>query len=220
MSVSDTPLSHPSDLDKVSMGEKFVTIIQEMPEGDITLMEILVIFEDDGLLLLSIFLSLVFLVPVSIPGVSTVFGSAILLVGVARLFNRHLWLPKRISERTISSEKLAAGLKKALPWFQKLEKISKPHRLPWLSTNGKIRLVNKLGFILAALLLMVPFGFVPFSNTLPALALIFFAIGEIEKDGNSILLGHLTNVATIIYFAILVAGGGYTIFEGLRLLPF
>jgi len=79
-------------------------------------------------------------------------------------------------------------------------------------------LINKLSFILAALLLMVPFSFIPFSNTLPAVALIFFAVGLIQKDGGSILLGHVSNLATIIYFSALIAGGGMTIYELFRLM--
>ena len=69
-------------------------------------------------------------------------------------------------------------------------------------------LANNLAFILAALLLMAPFGFIPFSNTLPGLALLFYAIGMIQRDGTAILLGHLANVGTIVYFGILIGGGG------------
>nr|MBP7548420.1 exopolysaccharide biosynthesis protein [Corallincola sp.] len=53
-----------------------------------------------------------------------------------------------------------------------------------------------------------PFGFIPFSNTLPALALILLALGFIQRDGLCILLGHGANLATIIYFGGLIAGGG------------
>lgn len=206
------------DIQNESLGEKLKRIVHEIPEGNITLLEILEIFKDDGLLLLSVFLALIFLVPVSIPGVSTVFGTAILLIGIARLFQRHLWLPEKIARRTISAEKLAAGLKRALPWFHRFEKISQPNRLSWLTGNVP-GLTNKLAYILAALLLMAPFGFVPFSNTLPALALIFFAVGEIEKDGGSILIGYLFTSATVIYFSVLIAGGSLTIWEGWQRLP-
>lgn len=201
-----------------SLGEKIELIIKEMPPIEVTLNEILEIVGSDSLMLLTIFLSLVFLVPVSIPGVSTVFGSAILLIGITRLFNRSLWLPKRIVNRNLSSEKLVAGLNRALVWFRRLEKISQPRRVAWLASDGTIGLVNNLSFILAALLLMVPFGFVPFSNTLPAIALILLSIGLMQKDGVCIALGHFSNVATIIYFAVLIAGGGYTITELLRLM--
>ena len=73
--------------------------------------------------------------------------------------------------------------------------------------------VYNLAFILAALLLMAPFGFVPFSNTLPAVALLLFAIGFLQRDGGAVLLGHLANVATIIYFSVLIGGGGLVVKE-------
>jgi Uncharacterized ABC-type transport system, permease components len=218
MSNADAIQVQEEELMRESLGEKLQTVIDKMPPTEVTLIEILDIVGEDSLMFLTIFLSLVFLVPVSIPGVSTVFGAAILLIGVARLFSRKLWLPRRIARRTIASEKLGGALHKALAWFHRLEKISRPHRLARLSTGRNISLLNKLSYILAALLLMVPFGFVPFSNTLPAMALIFLAVGEIQKDGGSLLLGHLSNLATIIYFFALTAGGGMTLFEIGRLM--
>ena len=56
------------------------------------------------------FLTIVFMVPVSIPGVSTVFGSAILLISISRLLGRNLWLPKRMERRVLPAERLRAGL--------------------------------------------------------------------------------------------------------------
>lgn len=201
-----------------SLGEKLKLVIENLPPKGVTLIEILEIIGNDSLMLVTIFLSLVFLVPVSIPGVSTVFGSAILLIGITRLFQRKLWLPKKIANRLLSTERLASGLNRAMVWFNRLEKISRPHRLAWLVDSRTGDLINKLSFILAALLLMVPFSFIPFSNTLPAVALIFFAVGLIQKDGGSILLGHVSNLATIVYFSALIAGGGMTIYELFRLM--
>lgn len=202
----------------VSLGEKLNLIIKNLPPEGVTLSEILSIVGDDSMTLLTIFLSLIFLVPVSIPGVSTVFGAAILLIGVAQLFRRNVWLPKRIANRVLNTQSLKNGLQKALVWFHRLERISRPHRLNRLATAHGAILINKLSFILAALLLMVPFGFIPLSNTLPAIALIFLAVGFMQKDGGSILLGHLSNVATIVYFSALIAGGGFTIFEVFKLM--
>lgn len=201
-----------------SLGEKLKLVIENLPPKGVTLIEILEIIGNDSLMLVTIFLSLVFLVPVSIPGVSTVFGSAILLIGITRLFQRKLWLPKKIANRLLSTERLASGLNRAMVWFNRLEKISRPHRLAWLVDSRAGDLINKFSFILAALLLMVPFSFIPFSNTLPAVALIFFAVGLIQKDGGSILLGHVSNLATIVYFSALIAGGGMTIYELFRLI--
>jgi hypothetical protein len=207
-----------SELQMESLAEKIELIIEKMPKEEVTLVEILDIVGNDSLLLLTILLSLIFLIPVSIPGVSTVFGTGILLIGITRLLSRKLWLPKLIAERKLSAEKLREGFKRALIWFHRLEKISRPHRLAHLTSAGFMTLIMNLAFILGAILLMAPFGFIPFSNTLPALALIFLAVGMMQKDGGFIFLGHVSNLATIIYFGFLIAGGGWTINEFLKAL--
>lgn len=211
MNEIDLTQQEEAALESESLGEKIELIVERLPDTEVTLVEIMDIVGTDSLLLLTIFLSLVFLVPVSIPGVSTVFGTGILLIGITRLFARKLWLPDRIAHRRISVEKLSAVLYRALVWFRRLEKISHPHRLSGLTTGRLAEFFNNCSFILAAVLLMAPFGFIPFSNTLPAIALIFLAIGMLQQDGTSILLGYLSNVATIIYFTFLIVGGGMSI---------
>lgn len=204
------------DPDAVSLGEQLAAIIRDLPEDKLTLGELLVVFGDEGLLLLTMLLTLVFLIPVSIPGVSTVFGAAILLVGISRLAGRPLWLPARLRNKALPANKLRPALTGGMTWVRRLEKVSRPHRLRQLAEGRAQDLINNLAFILAALLLMAPFGFVPFSNTLPALALLFYGVGLIQRDGGAMLLGHLANIGTIIYFGILIGGGGVVLHELLQ----
>lgn len=191
-----------------SLGEQLVGIIERLPPDALSLQELLDVFSDEGLLLLTILLTLIFLIPVSIPGVSTVFGAAILLIGISRLIGRPLWLPARLRRRALPADRLRPGLTAGLVWVRRMEKISRPHRLRSLVDGALPQLFNNLAFILAALLLMAPFGLVPFSNTLPALALLLYAIGFIQRDGGAVLLGHLANIGTIVYFGVLIGGGG------------
>ena len=213
----NTPEPHlhvPAELlKKESLGEKIKTIADSLPPEGVTLAEIRDIVGQDGLLILTAFLTIVFLVPVSIPGVSTVFGAAILLIGITRLFGVNLWLPKRIAQKVLPSAGLHAALDKGSVWVHRLERISRPHRMPWLASPGLMDTINNLALIAAAVLLMAPFGLIPFSNTLPALALLFFAIGLLQRDGLFIILGHLGNVLTVIYFTVLIVGGGAAIRE-------
>jgi hypothetical protein len=65
---------------------------------------------------------------------------------------------------------------------------------------------------------MAPFGFVPFSNTLPALALILLSVGMMQRDGGLVLLGYLAIAATVIYFGLLIAFGGLSIQQLFRLM--
>lgn len=205
MSLS-TPANPPTSTPQ-SLSEKIQRMTEQLPTDQVTLEQIIDIVGDEGLLLLSILLSLIFLVPVSIPGVSTVFGLGILLVGCTRLFASKLWLPGNIGARQLPAAKLASGFRQAIGWLQRLEKVSKPQRLAVLVDTKLCNTFNNLAFILAAVLLMMPFGLIPFSNTLPAVAVIFLAIGMMQRDGGAVLLGHLANVATLGYFAAIVWGG-------------
>ncbi|GGY42030.1 exopolysaccharide biosynthesis protein [Pseudoduganella sp. SL102] len=191
-----------------SISQRIRTLVRSLPRTGITLSELVHRVGNDGLLLLTALLTLVFLIPVSIPGVSTVFGGAILLIGLSRLFGRDLWLPARMKDKVIGTKKLRPVLRKALPWLQKIERVSRPNRIGWLVAEGTADRMNNASMILGAVLLMMPFGMIPFSNTLPAVALLFFAIGLLQRDGVCVLLGYLANLATIAYFGVLITGGG------------
>ena len=206
--------------DPRSAAEKLEAAIEALPAGAVTLGEVRDLVGSEGLMLLTAFLTIVFLVPVSVPGVSTVFGAGILLIGVSRLFRLELWLPRRIERRLVTTERLRSALRRGLVWFRRLERISRPQRLSWAASEGAVRVVNDCAIILGAALLMAPFGLIPFSNTFPAIALLFLAIGSLQRDGLFMLLGHLANLVTIAYFALLIGGGGYALVSFLKhLLP-
>src|SRR3546814_11063181 len=96
--------------DSASLGEQLAAIIESLPEDHLTLGELLDVFGDEGLLLLTMLLTLVFLIPVSIPGVTPVFGPAILPVGISRLTGRPPWLPARLRDTPRRAARLAPGL--------------------------------------------------------------------------------------------------------------
>jgi len=195
-------------LDSIPLSQKIRAMVRSLPRTGITLSDLILLVGKDGLLILAGLLTLVFLIPVSIPGVSTVFGAAILLIGLSRLFGRELWVPKHLAHRVIGTRKLRPLLRKALRWMVKIEKVSRPNRIRWLVANGPIGYLNDAALVLGAVLLMMPFGLIPFSNTFPAVALLLLAIGLLQRDGVCVLLGHLANVLTILYFSLLIGGGG------------
>jgi hypothetical protein len=101
-----------------------------------------------------------------------------------------------------------------LLFFHRLERLACPCRLKWFVSNGFPNTLNNLSLVTGAILLMAPFGLIPFSNTLPALALQFIAIGSLQQDDLCVLIGHLANFITIAYFAFLI-GGGSVLIHGL-----
>ena len=136
------------------------------------------------MLVFAIFLIIPFLVPVSIPGVSTVFGLLITLIGVGVMTNRMPWLPQRLMDRRVRTENLARAFEHGSKLVARLERFLHP-RLSALTRSGGVNRFNGLMVVVAGLLLMVPLGFVPFSSTLPGLAILFLAVGMLQKDGVS-----------------------------------
>lgn len=183
-------------------------LIDNLPEGGVTLFQLRELAGQEGLLVLVILLTLVFLVPVSIPGVSTVFGGGILLVGICRSFGRMLWLPHALARRALPSARVRTALLGGAAWLCRAERVSRPGRLGRFADGRLADAVNNAALTAGALLLMAPFGFVPFSNTLPALALLLLAVGLLQRDGLYVLAGHVANLMTVAYFGALLLGGG------------
>lgn len=196
-----------------ALREQLQALITGLPDGDVEAGALIDALGTQGLLLLVILLTLVFLIPVSIPGVSTVFGAVIVLVGVARMRGRPLWLPGAVRRRRVPAGRLRGALDVGLTWVRRLERITRPGRLAAMSDGRGIGTFNDAGLILGALLLMAPFGFIPFSNTVPGIALMCLAIGLLQRDGLMVLLGHVMNAVAIVYFALLIGGGGLALRE-------
>ena len=168
----------------------------------VTVRELLHIIGDHGSLLICAMLTVPFLIPVSIPGVSTVFGLAILLLGVGVTLNRAPWLPRQVVDRAIDADKLKNVLLRGAGLVSRIETFIRP-RLELFTQGAAMGRLNGLGIVFGALLLMLPLGLVPFSNTLPALAILFLCIGVSQRDGLLVLAGYGMLVATLVYFAAL-----------------
>lgn len=202
------PPAPDTQADTRSLAEQIEAIAQDLPDR-ITLDTLLQALGDEGLMLLVILLSAVFLIPVSIPGVSTVFGGAMLLIGLSRVRDRPLWVPQRLAKREVAAEKLRPNLMRALKWVHRMERLSRPMRLAVMVRSKRMMRLNNLAMVLATLLLMVPAGPIPFSNTLPALALMALAVGFIQRDGAAVVAGYAFIVVTLVYFGVLLGSVGF-----------
>lgn len=166
--------------------------------------ELLALIGEQGMLMFCIFLTIPFLVPVSIPGVSTVFGLLVILIGYGVALNRMPWLPDRLLDRRFPAAKLVPALEQGARLLSRLERFLHPRWSVFVRSPFANRW-NGWMIALAGVLLMAPFGLVPFSNTLPALAALFLAAGMLEQDGLFVFLGYGWIVATIVYFVVLIA---------------
>jgi hypothetical protein len=173
---------------------------------------------EKGLLFFCMVLTIPFLVPVSIPGVSTVFGLVIILISIGIILNRLPWLPNRIMQREFETASLTPTLEKGAELFKRMDRWVRP-RLNFLTDGAAINRINGLALLFGGLLLIFPFGFIPFSNTFPGWAILFLAVGMLQHDGAFILIGYILLVVTVIYFGGLLGGAllaGGSLLELLR----
>jgi hypothetical protein len=191
---------------EIMPSESVKYVIKNLSGDMVTFRDIINVIGRDGMLVFCILLTLPFMVPVSIPGVSTLFGLVIGLIGAGIMTQRPPWLPDRLLRKKFPADRLRLALENGSVWIHRLERISRPSISVLTYGLGMAR-VNGLMLIAGALLLMAPFGLIPFSNTLPGLAILFLANGVLQRDGRSVLLGYMTLVLTSLYFAFLLLGG-------------
>lgn len=139
-----------------------------------------------GLLLLLALLSL-------IPGVSIITGLIIMILGLQLCLGfrsprlPHIWNDYRIDVPVI--QKFVGIL---LPWTETLEKMIRP-RMHWLTQFPFTALPGMLIMILAVIV-MLP---LPFTGLLPVIALLFMALGLLERDGIMICIAYLISILAI-----------------------
>ncbi len=180
-------------------------VADSLPEESISVRYLLSEVGEQGILLLCIIMVLPFMTPLAIPGVSTIFGLIIMLIGVGIILNRLPWLPGFVLDRPIPSKSLAAILRKGSGLVQKIERFLRP-RLPFLTHRGTFNRINGIALLWAGFVLILPFPIIPFSNFFPGLAILFLAIGMLTRDGLFVVLGYiLTVVATVYLFGIVIA---------------
>ncbi|MCB5204787.1 exopolysaccharide biosynthesis protein [Neorhizobium sp. T786] len=191
-----------------SLSATLKDVIARIDGPTVTLRELMQAVGEHGLLLLCAVASLPFLIPVSIPGVSTVFGFAIILISLSITFNRLPWLPRKILDRQLETKKLVPALQKGASLVARLDAYLKP-RMSAFVAGAMMNRINGLAIAFSGVLLMFPLGLIPLSNTLPGIAILFLATGMIQRDGMVVLAGYAFIVITVIYFAVL----GYMAFS-------
>ena len=189
------------------------SIINDIHGDTITLRKLLERCGREGMLLVCAIACLPFLIPVSIPGVSTVFGAAIVLLSTALFLDRLPWLPQRILDKDLDANKLKPVLHKGVGMVGKLDRWLQP-RWSGLTTSPMQRF-NSAVLVFGGLLLMAPLGLIPFSNTVPAVGILLLTVGMMQRDGVFVLLGYLGHVLTVVYFGVLAflawVGGNFVL---------
>ena len=118
------------DRTDMALAESVEHVIEHLPGDAVTLREVLDVIGREGMLVFCIFLALPFMVPVSIPGVSTAFGLVMGLIGVGIMADRHPWLPDPLMRKRFPADRLRLALEKGSVWIHRLGRISRPSSRP------------------------------------------------------------------------------------------
>ncbi len=155
---------------------------------------------EHGFGMISSLLTLPFLIPVPLVGISTLLSLGIILLGgqLALGFHRP-WLPQRVVRLELSPALSAGLLTQVSRVLRPLEKLVQPRWLR-MSQHAWSRRLAGLGIAWVGLLMALPLP-IPFTNLIPAWTILALAIGILEFDGLLILLGYGMVTATTLFFA-------------------
>ena len=144
------------------------------------------------------------IVPTGIPLLSTVTGLPMLLLVVQYFLRRPTpWLPGFVAGCSLPRGKLQDFLQgRTRRTIERIENAIHPRRDWWVS--GTPRKLLLIAWALLILLLALP---IPFDNMVPALAIMFFCMALIERDGVMALLGWLVTGLTVIWTIFLLTIG-------------
>lgn len=175
----------------------FSDVIEELGEGDnpkLKLEELVAAFGERGFGAMILILSMLALLPWP-PGGKAVFAVPIILMSLELAFQRSsIWLPRWALNTSISRTAYRAGVSRIMKTVRYVENLTQP-RIPFLT--GEIAdTVTGLICVILAVIMALP---IPFGDALPGIALVFFALGMMQRDGVAILLGALATGACGLY---------------------
>lgn len=181
----------------------FIQSLQEIldiahTQEKIKLEKIFQILSGRGYATLLVLFSLPFCTPLSIPGVSTLFGFILAFIGLRLAFGKHLWWPQWILEKELSSHKIEKLVKTTMRTVKGLQKFVHP-RLTLFTDHSYMKPIQGLLVFLLALLLALPLP-IPFTNMLAALPIFCMGLGLLEDDGLLMIIGYILAFICFAFF--------------------
>lgn len=141
-------------------------------------------------------LMFIFAVPTALPmppGVSAVLGAPLLFLTIQLMLGMQPWLPKLITERSLSRVDFHRVVRTIAPWLARAEGVMRP-RLTFLAHRPFVYLLGLASFAMAFILFLP----IPLGNMLPSVAICIMALGLLERDGVWILIGLLVAVVSVV----------------------
>lgn len=172
---------------------------KEGAEGEqLSVGELIDALHEKGHMLICMIFAAPFLLPIPLPGLSTVFGAVIFLGAIQLIRGRDPWLPDRWRVRNIPKKMVNKTFLSLAGLLRRIEFIFKPRFLQLINAKYADQMNGFVLLILAVLLaLPMPPGF----NAPPAAAIILLSIGTLEEDGLATIVAWVFTLLNIAFFS-------------------
>lgn len=173
---------------RATLKSSLKVVLKRASHGSISIRDILCALPGKTKWVGVVILAIPFCLPIQIPGLSTPFGIAIVLMGLRIIFKGNLWLPKQLLSKKISSSQLKKIVNKTEHVLTKIERYIHP-RLAWMNQQPVMKTFNALMIVFLGSFLALPLP-IPFTNLVAAWPIVLIGVGMLEEDGLLIIMGH------------------------------
>lgn len=185
--------------------EEIERLIAAFAERGVRLRDVLEVMHSRGYTALLILLAMPFCTPIPLPGLSAPFGLVIAFIGLRLALGQKPWLPARLLDTQLPPKFFPRFLTVTRRFLRWLEHFLKP-RLSHLVRWPLARRVMGAMICVCGLLMTLPLP-IPFSNGLPALAVVLLAAAMLEEDGYFAIAGGSVFILALAFFAAILWGG-------------
>lgn len=208
----DVAMDGPHTLQRTSLSQELRHLQELCKREGVTYAELLAEIDARSHGLLVLLLSLPFLIPSPIPGLSIPFGVVITVSGFRIMLDLGPWLPQSIHQKPVHQDVFTKIIKVGLRIASIIEKLAKPRGMLFVRHAWLIRFN---GFLISLLGLCLALPLPPGTNFPPGLALVLLAVGTLEEDAIIAVLGYVAFALNLIFFGFLawVGWGGIQLFS-------
>lgn len=184
----------------LKLSEELKELARRFETESVTLGEVVETLGERATGLLLVLISLPFMLPIPLPGLSMVFGLVAFLLAVGFVAGRPPWIPQRLRRSRLPPRffpRLLSAGGRVISW---MERRLRP-RAQWTLSSPRRQRAHGVVMIVCAILLMLPLPpFPPFTNGLPAMVIVLMTLSLIEGDGVGVIAAYVLFVVTVAYF--------------------
>ncbi|MDD9335343.1 MAG: exopolysaccharide biosynthesis protein [Rickettsiaceae bacterium] len=200
--------SKDKQLDRTTVSSVFYKLGQKEKKEKTRISELLVDFHENGLLLTILFFAIPVAIPLPYPpGFTTIVGIPLMILSMQMLLGfRQVSLPSKINNYQISNDILINISDKIVPKIKFVEKYIRPR----FSFAASIYCEQFIGLIslICSIAISIP---LPLTNAVPALGITIMALGLLNRDGLTIVLGFITSIVGLIIAFIAISASWISI---------